>query len=238
VIIHSSLFHFGRFDGGVQRFSRMIDDVFDETYTIVMPAFNWQFTTTHYWNYHTTKSQSGILTEYTRTRPGTCRTIHPFHSVTARGADQSMFTGTMSLSSFGPGSAFERLYQRNAFNLSLGSPFVGGATFCHYTEELLAVPYRYYKPFEGEVVDAASRPVEATFSMFVRVIESDHEFVNTWDVLWSDLLAHRLVRYEQYNGFAPILLMSVRDVHDFLGERISRDPYYVAKRIPRAGQTT
>ncbi len=86
VIIHSSLFHFGQFDGGVQRFYKMVEDVYDETFTILMPAFNWQFTTVKYWYYHTTKSQSGILTEYMRKLPGTSRTTHPFHSVSVQGA--------------------------------------------------------------------------------------------------------------------------------------------------------
>ncbi len=231
VFIHSSLFHFGQFDGGVQRFYKMVEDVFDETYTLLMPAFNWQFTTVKYWHYHTTKSQSGILTEYMRKLPGTSRTIHPFHSVSVRGPHWLRFTAAVCSSSFGPGSVFETLYNVNAYNLSLGKPFVGGATFCHYAEELLQVPYRYHKYFDGKVVDQYNRIVETRFSMFVRHIETSYEFVNTWEVLWDDLLAHGLVHYTRHNNFTPILLLSVRDALDLLAERLAKDPYYVAKKV-------
>lgn len=232
VVIHSSLFHFGQFDGGVRRFFRMIEEVFDETHTVIMPAFNWEFATVKYWNYHSTKSQCGVLTEYMRKLPDTSRTIHPFHSVSVRGPNQDRFTAQVCSSSFGSGSVFETLYNLSAFNLSLGSPFVGGASFCHYVEELLRVPYRYYKYFDGEVVNQHSVIVDTRFSMYVRQIETAYEFVNTWGVLWEDLLAHDVVHYERYNGFTPILLMGVRDVHDLLAERIAKDPYYVAKKVP------
>lgn len=212
----------------------MVEDVFDETHTLIMPAFNWEFPTVKYWNYHTTKSQCGILTEYMRKLPGTSRSIHPFHSVSVRGPNRDRVIAAVSSSSFGPGSVFETLYNLNAFNLSLGMEFVGGATFCHYAEELLGVPYRYYKYFAGEVVDEHARIVDTLYSMYVRHIEPTYEFVNTWATLWDELLAHGVVHYERYNRITPISLMSVRDSVDLLAERIVADPYYVAKKVPRS----
>ncbi len=69
--------------------------------------------------------------------------------------------------------------------------------------------------------------------MFVRCIETSYEFVNTWEVLWDDLLAHGLVHYTQHNVFTPILLLSVRDGLDLWAERLKNDPYYVAKKVLR-----
>ncbi len=139
----------------------------------------------------------------------------------------------MSSSYFGPGSVFKILYNLNAYNLLLGKPFVGGATFCHDAEELCQVPYRHREYCDGKVVDQYNRCVETRFSMFVRCIETSYEFVNTWEVLWDDLLAHGLVHYTQHNVFTPILLLSVRDGLDLWAERLKNDPYYVAKKVLR-----
>jgi aminoglycoside 3-N-acetyltransferase len=233
VIIHSSLFHFGVFEGGVAGFYAMIENVFDETYTLAMPAFNWGFTETKYWNYRTTKSQCGVLTEHMRMLPGTLRTIHPFHSLSVRGPEATALARSICSSSFGKGSAFEKLYDLNAYNLSLGSPFVGGATFCHHVEEALQVPYRFYKDFDGTVIDAAGDTVATRFSMYVRVIEQTYEYMNTWDVFWDDLMKHGLVNYTRFNDFAPVFVMNIRDAHDLLARRISRDPHYVAQKVSR-----
>lgn len=231
VIIHSSLFHFGQFEGGVLNFFRMLEEVFDDTYTLVMPAFNWGFSTTKVWNYHRTKSQCGILTEHMRALPGTVRTIHPFHSLIARGPNAESLASDICWSSFGENSAFQKLIEAGTYNLSLGSEFIGGATFCHYAEEALKVPYRFYKDFPGEVTNAANDPVDVDFNMYVRIIEDTHHFVNTWEVFWEDALRHKLARYDRYKGQTPVFLMNVRDAHEFLYDRIQRDPYYVPKRV-------
>lgn len=234
VIVHSSLFHFGQFEGGVRNFFRTIEEVFDDTYTLVMPAFNWGFPKTKVWNYHTTKSQCGILTEHMRALPGTLRTIHPFHSLVARGPNADALVGDICTSSFGPRSAFEKLIEAGAYNLSLGSEFIGGATFCHYAEEALKVPYRFYMDFPGEVTDAANEKVNVNFNIYARIIEQTHQFVNTWEIFWEDALRHNLARYDRFAGHTPVFLMNVRDAHEFLYDRIKRDPYYVAKRIETA----
>lgn len=236
VVIHSSLFHFGVFKGGAPAFSNMLESVFDDSYTILMPAFNWGFPKTKVWNYHTTKSQCGLLTEYVRKLPGTLRTIHPLHSLVARGPRAEWLASTISRSSFGDGSAFDKMIQSGAYNLSLGSEFIGGATFCHVAEERMRVPYRFYKDFPGEVTDAKNERVTVDFNMYVRVIEDDYEYVNTWEIFREDALRHGLARYDRYKQQTPIFLMNVRDAHEFLMDRMGRDPFYVAKKMPRFTQ--
>jgi aminoglycoside 3-N-acetyltransferase len=231
IIIHSSLFKFGILDGGIEAFYNMLRKVFDESYTILMPTFTFSFSNSRYWDCVETKSESGALTEFMRLKLPKNRTINPFHSICIDGPLKEYFLNDVSYSSFGQNSIFEKLLKVNAYNLSLGIEFVGGATFCHYAEEFLQVPYRFYKPFPGIVIDSNKNNVEIDFMMYVRVIENDYYFDNNWEIFWKDLLEKKLVNYYKFNKIAPVLLMNIVDTHDFLVNKIINDPFYIAKKI-------
>jgi len=230
IIIHSSLFRFGIIDGGVDTIYNLLKNVFDETYTLLMPTYTFSFSKTRDWSCVNTKSETGALTEYMRLLPTQNRSIHPFHSVTIEGPQSDYLLNGFSDSSFGENSVYEKLYKLGAYNLSLGSEFIGGATFCHYAEEQLKVPYRFYKTFPGNVTDSYNKKVEIDFKMYVRIIEKNYYYDNNWEVFWQDLLKKGLVNYFKFNKKAPIFLMNIRDSHDFLVEKIQQDPYYVATK--------
>ena len=97
---------------------------------------------------NSTKSESGVLSEYVRKNKNIIRSLHPIHSVCIYGP-KKYDPLDKSLSSFGKNSCWEWLCNRdNVRNISIGIGFVGGATFCHYTEEKARVNYRYYKKID------------------------------------------------------------------------------------------
>ena len=98
-------------------------------------------------------------------------------------------------------------------------------------EELLQVPYRFYKYFPGYIVDNNEVKVEIDFKMYVRIIEKDYFYNNEWEIFWQDALKNNLVNYFKFNKKAPIFLMNIRDMHDFLAEKINKNPYYIAKKV-------
>ena len=231
IIIHSILFKFGLIEGGTNTIYNLFRRLFDETYTLVMPTFTFSFSNSRKWNSNNTKSETGILTEFMRKLENSSRSINPFHSVCIEGPNKDFLLDSISDSSFGVNSVFEKLYKLNAYNLSFGSEFVGGATFCHYVEELLQVPYRFYKYFPGYIVDNNEVKVEIDFKMYVRIIEKDYFYNNEWEIFWQDALKNNLVNYFKFNKKAPIFLMNIRDMHDFLAEKINKNPYYIAKKV-------
>lgn len=231
IIIHSSLFKFGIIDGGVSTIYSTLKDVFDETYTLVMPTFTFSFSKTRDWSCVNTKSETGSLTEYMRLLEPKNRSIHPFHSVCIEGPQKDYLLNKFSDSSFGENSVYEKLYKLGAYNLSLGSEFIGGATFCHYAEEVLKVPYRFYKSFPGIVTDSYNKKIDIDFKMYVRIIENDFFYDNNWEIFWYDALKKGLVNYFKFNKTAPIFVMNIKDSHDFLVEKIHNNPYYVATKI-------
>lgn len=231
IIIHSSLFKLGVIDGGVESIYLLIKKVFDDTYTIIMPTYTFSFAKSRTWSCLETKSETGVLTEYMRNISNGNRTLNPFHSVCIQGPQTDKLLESNSDSSFGKNSVYEKLYQTNAYNLSIGSEFIGGATFCHYAEELFKVPYRFYKSFPGNVYDKNGQLVNSRFKMYVRIIEKDYYFDNNWDIFWQDITKHKLANYFKFNKTAPIFLMNIRDSIDFLNEKITKNPYYIATKI-------
>ncbi len=231
VMIHSSLFKFGIIQGGVSSIYNMLKSVFDESYTILMPTYTFSFSKSREWSCLYSKSETGVLSEYMRKAAHNKRSINPFHSVCIEGPKTEFLLEDVPDSSFGEKSVYEKLYNLGSYNLSLGSEFIGGATFCHYSEELLKVPYRFYKYFPGNILDQNNKLVDFDFRMYVRIIENDFYYENNWNVFWQDALKKGLVNYFKFNKTAPIFLMNIKDSHDFLVEKIQKDPYYVATKF-------
>ena len=213
VMIHSSLLKFGIIENGIKGILKCIMESLVGDTTILMPAFTFGFSDTKYWSAKETKSEMGVLTEYFRNLNDTVRTIHPFHSVLAYGKYAKYFVECTSLSSFGKDSPFEKLLNLDAYNLSLGTEFIGGATFVHHTEEVCQVPYRYYKEFPGMVYDMNEKKVDKIFKMYVRKITATYDYENDWDKVFRDLCNEGCFKVEILNG-AKIILSSIKNTHN------------------------
>ena len=230
VMIHSSLLKFGIIENGVDGFLKCIIESLAGEPTIVMPAFTFSYFDNKYWYAKKTKSEMGALSEYFRKLNGAIRTIHPFHSIVAYGKYAKVFAECNSLSSFGKNSPFDKLLELNAYNLSLGTEFIGGATFMHHTEEVCQVPYRYYKEFPGNIYDMNGQKVSNVFKMYVRKITTTFEYKNNWDKVFNDLCKKDCFYIDSLNG-AKIILSSIRHTHGIFTDFLTADPYYAAERI-------
>ena len=230
VMIHSSLLKFGIIENGIEGLLKCIVESLVGDTTILMPSFTFGFSESRYWSAKNTKSEMGALTEFFRKQEDTIRTLHPFHSVVAYGAHSKDFSTCNSLSSFGKGSPFEKLIDLNAYNLSLGTEFIGGATFVHHTEETCQVPYRYYKEFSGKVYDMNENKVDKVFKMYVRKITNRYEYENNWDKVFKDLHREGCFKVDSLNG-AKIMLSSIKQTHKIFNQYIVSDPMYAAMKI-------
>jgi len=123
--------------------------------TLVLPTFSYSWGSTRadkFFDINKTKGEVGIFPEYVRKLTGTKRSLDPMFSVVARGKYADDITD-IEYSSFGKGSAFEKLHKYNAKLISFGlSQF--DPTFVHYIEEVYsrdisAINYRLEVEFNG-----------------------------------------------------------------------------------------
>lgn len=128
VFLHSSLSSFGEIEGGSQTVIDALDEVLGPEGAIVMPAFPLVGGTQEYlstdpvFDLAETPSTMGALTERFRTSPGVVRSLHPTHSVAARGpgAEALLAGHDEAETPFGAGTPFARMIERGMVQLWFG----------------------------------------------------------------------------------------------------------------------
>ena len=153
VFVHSSMSSFGQIEGGPRTVIEAIEEVVGTSGTIVMPAFplrgtmKEQLALAEPFDANKTPSNMGALSEHFRKMPGVFRSVHPTHSVCARGnyAEEVVAGHELCPTPFGKESPFDKLTDRNFWIVLFGVGF-GPVTMYHLLEDRLGptFPYKVY----------------------------------------------------------------------------------------------
>lgn len=180
LLVHAGLQAFGKLGLGYNRegLCGAIVDVIKESVgtsgALVMPTFTYAFCKGTTFDRDKSPSEVGTLSEYFRTEKGVVRSLHPIFSVAAYGAKAQRLTDVDS-DSFGPNSFFARLREAHGKILFMGgATFANASTFLHHIEQMHAVPYRFMKTFQGEIIDGEKR-YETAATFFVRPLDGSVE---------------------------------------------------------------
>lgn len=182
--------------------------------TVVMPAFSMSGRSQDYldegkgFDSRRTPSQSGLLTEVFRRMPGTERSLHPTHSVIARGkrAEWVVQGHERSVTPFDEHSPFQRLLDGDADVLSIGT--FSALTFRHLADHLiqdrLAYPIYSGRVTVVRVRDAAGHDH--------RLVTQGHnpQLVCDYDAVLEEMARAGRVRRTSV-GRVRLLLVSVRE---------------------------
>ena len=146
--------------------------------TIIIPTFSysWGADSAHkYFDVANTPGKVGIFPEYFRNRDDVIRSLDPMFSLAAWGRDKEWLTHNDSKSSFGQGSLYHKMHERNAKAISFGLKKFD-PTFVHYVEQrfhetVSELDYRFVKRFEGTIVDRTGAEYEDHQYCFSRVLD-------------------------------------------------------------------
>lgn len=151
VVIHANIFSFGHLENITNEFLDIIGEVIGPDRTLLMPTFSFSFFNDYRFHYRDTPSNMGALSEAFRTLKGVARTPCPINSYAVRGPKSHLFLKPPSGDTcWGPGSVFETLYKCNALVIGFGEPLAKSASIFHHAEEIVGVPYRYFKTVIGQ----------------------------------------------------------------------------------------
>jgi aminoglycoside 3-N-acetyltransferase len=139
--------------------------------TLLLPLFNFEFTTGVPFDIRNTPSHMGALTEAGRLHTSTIRTGHPIYSFAVIGNKAEIFKEIDNFSGYGADSPFAMLREMDGKIAVIDLPDQNSMTFYHYVEEMYEVDYRYHKTFTGDYTDAAGITESKTYGLFVRNIE-------------------------------------------------------------------
>ncbi len=140
--------------------------------TILLPVFNWDFCRGITFDYRCTPGKTGALGNVALKNKEFIRTKHPIYSFAVWGKGQKELCSITSTDSFGSGTVFDYLYRKKAKAFVIGLHALEALTMVHYVEQMIGVPYRYFKEFEGMYRDDSGEYMQKV-TMYVRNLEID-----------------------------------------------------------------
>ncbi len=136
---------------------------------LIFPTYNWDFCKGITFDYKNTVSKVGAITNYIlKKRDDFKRTKHPIYSFAVYGKDTDYLTNLDYKDSFAENGMFGFLYKKEAKQLFLNVVLSHSATFSHYAEQKVGVPYRFIKEFTAGYIDENGEYSNRTYSMYVR----------------------------------------------------------------------
>jgi aminoglycoside 3-N-acetyltransferase len=182
--------------------------------TLLFPLFNFDFTKGAAFDMRSTPSHMGALTEAARLHKGAVRTGHPIYSFAAIGARADEFAGIDNESGYGADSPFGMLRRMGGKIAVLDLDDQNSMTFYHHVEEMHGAPYRYFKTFMGEYVDAASAPSMRAYKLFVRDLDAGvlTDVNGCGELMWQA----RLYRGERPLAGAGLRVIDASAMFDFV----------------------
>lgn len=178
------------FEGGVVAFLKTLKEFFADG-NLVMSSYTFNKSPLMFladnpvFDPQTSIDQLSLVNEFFRRTPGTVRSIHPTHSVSACGKDAEWITKDHHRSDFcyGPDSPFARLYELEAKEISIGV-YPTSITF-HYIEQFVPVDAPGYRDFDIPIMCRMMIDGQETFlpfkvtSQFARYIQDRSVFLGT-----------------------------------------------------------
>lgn len=122
--------------------------------TLVFPTFTFSFCNKEIYDVQNTKTSMGSLNEYIRLNVEGERSLDPLLSVYVVG-DPLNLIDNLGEKSLGAGSNYDRIHKcgKRVKFLFFGADMCDCFTYTHHLEAIVESPYRYYKPFEGTIIN-------------------------------------------------------------------------------------
>ena len=170
VFVQAAMSSFGTIEGGPDAVIDAFRRVVGSEGLIAMPAFPLDRPALDYlrdgppFDLRGTPSKMGAVSERFRTSPGTLRSLHPTHSVTAHGPGAAALVAGHDVAEtpFGNDTPFTRLVERGALQVYFGTG-VGPMTMYHAFECLRDPPYPievfWPQPLQARCVDGEGQEV-------------------------------------------------------------------------------
>ena len=212
LIIHSGLTGFRGNGVDMRRVPQLVCEAVGHR-AAIMPAYTFDFPKTKRFDLKQKPSTGAIAAWFLQ---GGERTHAPMNSYSTKWVMEIL--NLKQTTAWGSDSVMEWLYRNNATFVSVGVSTLKSCSYFHYAEELVQVPYRYYKTFVGNLYRGGKLIGPCQETMFVGPKGVAYDF----KAMAADkLLEERgLKTRRQY-----MEIIRVRDIVDVAEECLRKDPY-------------
>lgn len=211
VLVHASLSSFGEVEGGADAVCEALIEACGPDGTVAMPTMGGK----RPWDVNEGKSILGTVSETFRLRDDTIRSLHPTHSVTARGpkAEELIRDHYRAPTACGKGTPYGRLIEWGGKILLIGCDQDRNTTL-HAFEDFADLPYLVTR--QGELYDENREVITITIERF----PGPHRDFIGIDRMLREAGVMRVGKV----GKAVCRLMDARGTNDVLMAGLERDP--------------
>lgn len=252
VYLPSALFALGRMDGvGLGEIPEQIFDVVLDIIgpngTLTVPA-SFEDYARHGTPYDTHRSDvdagQGVFSQYVAKLPNAYRSYCPLNAVAGVGPLAEEVCHSWTGSSYGVGSAWDKLYEHDAIFLFLGIAPNQAFNFAYYVQHRFGVPHLYNKLYTTPVFSNGER-VELAITSSVRYLDSRFRIIENAKKFEDHLQERAIVRKAPIGRGYVYALPSAQEVFDIAVSKLQEDIYYfldappnfTAGEIPMDGNT-
>ena len=223
VLIHSSLKSIGEVEGRADSVLSALEEYLSKG-LLILPTLTWSIVNDKQPVYSVLDSPSsvGALTEIFRKRPGVHRSLHPTHSLAAKGPRAAEFVAGHEKfdSPAHKDSPWGRIYSWGGKIMFLGTGQINSNTFLHGVEEWLPVPgmltetHQHLIVFDekGNRYNVPSRRHVGAHSRWYHLLEKEYREAGAIT--------------EGTFGDAKVLIMDAVKVGDITFEQLKKEPFF------------
>jgi aminoglycoside 3-N-acetyltransferase len=236
LLVHSSLSRCGYICGGEEAVIVALQNCCD---TLCLPTHTYYYPqapgqTAPIFDPALSASLVGSITNVFRMLPGVVRSIHPTHSLAACGTrSKELCTDHHKCATpCGAGTPYEKLIAWDSSVLMFGAS-MNTYTLFHTAEDAARCEYLYEpKPYDLRVRDrhGVIHPVH--------MLRQNMRIPRRFDEMDKDLQREGLLRQKRLGLGRLLFIPSALSVHQFLLDRLVRDPYYLVSRGSKSLEET
>ena len=211
IVVHSGLTGLRRL-APPREIPRLICKALGNT-AVIMPAYTFSFARTKRFDLSDKPTTGAICNEFMK---WASRTIAPMNSYLTKWCVEIL--ALPQTTAWGRDSVMGWLYRNDATFVSLGVSTVKSCSYFHHAEEMLQVPYRYYKTFKGNAYSHGNLVGPCSETMFVGPRGVPYDF--------KAVIADRLLEERGLKTRRPYMeIIRVMDIVDVAEECLREDPY-------------
>ena len=227
VFLHADLGKFGLPEGAVCRDSlceiyyNAIIDILGSTGNLVVPAFTYSLPRREVFDIEAPSLNCGIFSDWLIRNGYGKRSWDPNISVVCVGEDADVLAAHTPVITYGPGSIFEELLERNFHSLNFNRN--AASTFVHFAEKKLRVDYRFEKFFSGSMIQNSQlKPV----NRFLWVSRQNEKYQANFSK-FSELAYELGLCVSKELGYGKIEIMTMMDQFKIVEFGLKQDPYFL-----------
>jgi aminoglycoside 3-N-acetyltransferase len=227
LLVHSSLSACGSIDGGPATVISALRSWITDRAALALPTHTWSYPDASgvapVYDFKSTPSVVGAITNYYWRQPGVVRSLHPSHSLACSGpaAEELCRDHELRETPCGAGTPYLRIAEGNSSVLMFGAT-MDSYTLFHTAEDSAEVPY-LYMPEQFTLRTRGTDGEVRAIQMWRQDMGVPRRFAET-----ADWLAEQGLLIRRKLGLGELLYIpSARALHETMVQTMRRDPLFL-----------